>query len=236
MTVGIYALYWEEPDLVYVGKSEHLEDRVYAHNRYFKHSEHYNLQMQEVYNKYGPPVVLILEQNIPIQELNRLEILWVNEFDSLNYGLNIQEPGVQTGSGTLNPNSRHSKRRVLRAFSYLYKYGYIIEKVSKLTGIPMGTLSHINCGKAHLWLKEEYPAQFSQMLKNAKNYDKISLATGSEKYLKDPLGNIHRIINLSSFCKSNEITKDTWNNYRASLSGVASGKREQYKGWTLVKN
>ena len=161
MAVGIYAIYWEETGDVYVGQSIELEVRISAHMRALKRRDHANLYLQCLYLKYGVPKVCVLD-TCRVSDLNLLEVAWVAEFDG---PLNIQEPGVLVGSGTQNPNSRHSKRKILRCFAYLYKYGMSQHAVSKRTGVPRGTLSHIVRGKAHHWLSEEYPKEF-QILKN----------------------------------------------------------------------
>lgn len=161
MTIGIYALYWEDIGAVYIGQSIVIEQRLLAHKHALIRGDHANPKMRKLYLQYGLPAECIIE--ICTEEsLNNLEISWVKEFE---YTLNIQEPGVQVGSGTQNPNSRYSKRRILKAFIYLYKYGYSQHKVSNLTGIPRGTLSHIVCGKSHQWIQKDYPKQFD-MLKN----------------------------------------------------------------------
>ena len=163
MTTGIYALYWEEIGAVYIGQSIVIEQRLWAHKNALIRNNHANSNVSRLYTKFGLPSFITIEE-CDERDLDTLEILWVNEFDS---PLNIQEPGVRVGSGLRNPNSRYSKRRILRAFVYLYKYGYSQHKVSSLTNIPRGTLSHIVCGKAHFWLSKEYPEQFDVLKSKA---------------------------------------------------------------------
>ena len=165
MTIGIYSLYWPNTDQIYIGQSIDVERRWLAHSSAFKRDKHANPQMLSLYKKYGQPDYSII-QECNQDQLLALEVYWCGVFDNV---LNIQEPGVQVGSGTKNPNSRYSRKKILRVFSYLYKYGYSQPKVSKLTNVPRGTISHIVHSVAHLWLKQEYPAQHAIMLYNAKN-------------------------------------------------------------------
>ena len=119
--------------------------------------------MQKLYDSFGPPEYTILEK-CSINNLMTLEIEWGNNFDNL---VNIQELGVQTGSGCKNPNSRYSKIKILRAFILLYKFNKSQHYVSKTLGIPRGTISHIVHGTGHLWLKMEYPEQYKKLQNNA---------------------------------------------------------------------
>lgn len=83
MTVGIYALYWEEQDLVYIGQSSRLEARHKEHLVDLSQKIHSNYKVQESYNSYGEPKHIIIEY-CKIEELDALEIYWTNEFNSLN--------------------------------------------------------------------------------------------------------------------------------------------------------
>lgn len=55
MTIGIYALYWEEQDLVYVGQSQDIARRFTEHKRKLKNTSHTNYKVQAAYNLYGIP-------------------------------------------------------------------------------------------------------------------------------------------------------------------------------------
>jgi hypothetical protein len=172
MTCGVYSLYWPIADAVYIGVSSSIEDRWWAHINALKKQRHHNYKITELYDKYGEPEKYILEE-CERHELFQKEVSWSQEFDNI---VNLQEVGVEVGSGTKNPNSRYTPRKILRAFVYLYKYKFSQHKVAKLTSIPRGTLSHIVCGKAHLWLKDAYPEQHSMLAINAKyNEQKKSL-------------------------------------------------------------
>lgn len=166
MTIGIYSLYWESCGLTYIGQSVEVETRWSAHRRLLLRKQHYNWKIQSTYDKYGDPEYLLLQES---QEpsLDALEKFWVSSVPEF-FLLNIQEPGTQTGSGTKNPNSKHSTIKILRIFIYLYKYGYSQPKVSRLTKVPRGTISHIACGKAHKWLQAFWPQEYKAMLSNAK--------------------------------------------------------------------
>lgn len=165
MTIGIYGLYWPDIDSIYIGQSIEIEQRWLAHSSALRRRDHANNKMLRAYEQYGEPEYFIIDIAAHPSELNELEIYWCSQFNNI---LNIQEPGVQTGHGTKNPNSRYSRKKILRVFIYLYKYGYSQPKTSKLTNIPRGTISHIVHGKSHIWLKEEFPVEYAIMLEKAK--------------------------------------------------------------------
>ena len=97
MTIGIYALYWEEPDLVYIGQSKDIEARFYEHERLLKVGKHPNYKVNRAYNNYGLPEFFIIEK-CGLNELNNLEIKWMAECSSLENGLNITREGITTGT------------------------------------------------------------------------------------------------------------------------------------------
>lgn len=230
MTIGIYSLYWPHEDIIYIGQSSNIERRWLAHSRYFIRGEHANYKAQNAFNKYGQPQYSILEE-CSIELLLQREREWSQEFDNI---INIQTPGVQVGLGLNNPNSKHSKLRILRAFIYLYKYNYTAHKTSMLSKIPKGTIGHIQCGKAHLWLLSKYPEQYNIMLQNAKNSDKRSSNFEKPITLKSVAGNTEKIVNLLKFAEENNVFKIKTLSFYRGLQKLVSGNIPEYKGYTLL--
>jgi predicted GIY-YIG superfamily endonuclease len=74
MTIGIYALYWEEQDLIYIGESDNIERRFKEHLKMLETNKHFNYRVQEVYNTYGLPLFQILEE-CHINELKIKEVV-----------------------------------------------------------------------------------------------------------------------------------------------------------------
>lgn len=50
MNSGIYALYWWEQDLVYIGLSQNLSSRKLEHLNKLKNNRHTNYKVQNTYN------------------------------------------------------------------------------------------------------------------------------------------------------------------------------------------
>lgn len=114
MNSGIYALYWWEQDLVYVGLSQNLSNRKKEHFTLLKNNKHTNYKVQNAYNNFGIPDFIILEYVEDILKLPELEVYWCNELNALGKnGLCLVEPGV-VGFGTNSNASKYSKIQILR--------------------------------------------------------------------------------------------------------------------------
>ena len=90
MTIGIYSIYFPKLDKIYIGQSQCIEKRFVAHKSLFNKG-HYNYKMAEAYIKDTPEYSILLECSIT--DLNNNEIFFINEFDSIRSGLNIQHGG-----------------------------------------------------------------------------------------------------------------------------------------------
>ena len=159
--VGIYALWFEEPAMVYVGQSQNIQKRYKKHLTTLKGDNHSNYKVQGYYNKYGVPDLVILEL-CKLDQLNNLEIVWTEEFDSISKGLNIIEAGGH-GYGVNSPTSKYTRRQVLRVFSLLYKTKYSYPVIAKYTKTSESLVSGISNNRNHLWLKETYPTKYDLM-------------------------------------------------------------------------
>ncbi len=173
MSIGIYALYWEKPDQVYIGQTINLKRRKYDHLSQLRDNTHENYKVQETYSRYGQPEIIVL-QECRKEELNRLEAEWAKEFDNL---LNIVEPGIPGGSGLNGPASVYSKRTILKVFSLIYKYNISYREIVKIVKLSKSSIERIGSGTAHTWLLEEYPEKYALMkagiLKRSKNKSQI---------------------------------------------------------------
>ena len=117
MNSGIYALYWWEQDLIYVGLSQNLSRRKQQHYYDLLANKHINWKVQQAYNNYGSPDFIVLEYG-SMSNLSKLEQHWGNEFDVMGHrGLNIQEPGWGPGYGTSHNTSVYSQIQILKVFS-----------------------------------------------------------------------------------------------------------------------
>lgn len=227
MTIGIYALFWEEQDLVYVGQSQNIESRFREHISNLRKGTHTNYKVQEAFNKFKEPILVILEES-SVDNLNDLEIYYTSEFDSINTGLNIIEAG-KVGWGTNSNASVYSRLQILKVFSLLYKTTLTYPQISKRTKVSESSVADIRSSKSHLWLSEVYPTEYNQMI------TRISNIEYKTKYSKQPIkvidrhGVVYTVYNIREFAREHNL-------FNTHLGEVIRGNRKSHKGWTLQPN
>lgn len=223
MTIGIYALYWAEQDLVYVGKSQAIEHRWADHRLSASRNEHTNYNVQLAYNLYGQPEYLILDVT-DLSSLSYKEELWTKEFDALNpvVGLCIVPP-----NGYTHNTSVYTTLQILKVFSLLYRKQTKIERISTRTKVNIATIKKIAVGKLHIWLKERYPKEYSLL----ESRTAVPTSSFSNAILKGIDGATYTIRSITNFCKQHPVLKDTWNYDRSRISLVLKGTLEEYKGF-----
>lgn len=227
---GIYALYWWEQDLVYVGLSQSLKSRELEHYNLMRKNKHTNYKVQNAYDKYGKPEFIVLEY-CRISDLTQKEVEWCNEFDALGpNGLCLVEPGI-VGFGTNSNASKYSKVQILKTFSLLYKGNHSFKEIAILLGIKEHLPYDICSGGAHLWLKEAYPHQYEIM----RSFNRRVLANKLKPLralIKSPSGEILELYSVSEFCKKE--FGDV--NQKKHMGSVVTGNRKSHKGYTLIKS
>lgn len=236
MTTGIYSLYWEQQDFIYIGQSQNIETRAKEHLNMLKRGKHTNYKVQNAYNLYGTPKHFIIEE-CSTASCNEAEIYWTKEFDSLNskHGLNIIEAG-QVGWGTNSNSSKYSKIQILKVFSMLYKGTYLVKQITVRTGVTKSTVGDILVGNSHLWLKEQYTTKYAQMLSRKKIAASISSKCGNIPSIVSPQGDIHNISSITEFCKSIQDSSISLTSLVRGFARVLDGTRKQYKGWRLYNS
>lgn len=238
MTIGIYSLYWEEQDLIYIGQSVNIERRLQWHISNLKHNMHTNYKVQNAYNSFGTPTHNILEV-CKAEDLNILESVYTDEFNSINNGLNIIEAGHATGYGYNCSASKYSREELLKAFTLLVNTTIPYKDVSKETGVAIGTIESITKEYTHSWLKEEFPLEYQKMLDNRISRKQVNKSgTILDRHGKliefiDPSGNSYIVGNITGFCKTHaELNK----NISASTKGLnrlSNNTAKTYKGWKI---
>lgn len=227
MTIGIYLLYFDNSDKVYVGQSVDIYKRFRDHKSALRLYKHTNFLLQDAYRSYGEPKLQIIEE-CSISELDSLEILWTKEFNSLTDGLNIVYPGKGAGAGPNNHNSKYNKLQILRVFRKLYLRNNLTDaEIGNYYNVHSSTVTSIRLGNSHLWLKEEYPWQYSRIHTriNSKIPTPRNLIVGGI-CLKDPIGTIHHISNIREFAKVHGLDS-------SNISKVLNGKYKHTKNWKL---
>lgn len=230
MTIGIYSLYWEIPDKVYIGQSISIETRYSRHIWAMQRGIHDNYKIQHVYDSYGVPSLNVLEICLK-SELDNKEKSYIYEFDSIHSGLNIC--GVQESrSGIEGTNSKYTKIQLLLVFRKLRDYTISYENISKLYGVGGSTIRSIAMGTQHTWLHTKYPniwKQIQSVSSKKLSYKNCLVNTG--KILRkviDQSGNVYEVKNLTEFARQHNL-------HPSSLSRLLNNKITKTKGWKIFE-
>ncbi len=230
MTIGIYAIYWENPDLIYIGQSQNIESRFTAHRSLLTRG-HYNYKLRKAYSLYGEPTFIILD-TCSISELNTLEVYYIDEFDSLKNGLNINSGGDQDILGYTSGKCKNSKEELITGFLLLLDPSKSIKEISKLTGVSYNVLSSIKYGQRHHWLKEEFPDEYAFLRELIKSGEYQSNSQEKRYKVKatviSPGGIEYEITNGKKFAEEHSLNIQHFN-------AVVRGAEKQHKGWTLKR-
>lgn len=232
MAIGIYSLYWEKQDLIYIGQSQNIEARFKKHLRDLNNKEHSNYKVQNAFDNYGIPSLNILEI-CTLHNLNELEIVWQKEFDSLN-SLDLIDAGNRY-QGLSSTNSKYTKLQVLKTFRLLYTNKISYSTIANLLSVNIGLVADISSGRTHIWLKYKYPCLYLRMLKRKpisnKNIinNKNSMFSSSGREITLIKNNVKYIItNQSVFAKEHNIDP-------SNISKLIRGKLLSCRGFTLEK-
>lgn len=233
MSSGIYALYWWDQDLIYVGLSQTLESRKLEHLSMLRRNKHTNYKVQNAYNLYGVPEFIVLEL-CTIEYLPTLEKYWCYELDGLrDRGLCLVEPGV-VGFGSSSNSSKYSKIQILKVFRLLSSTSLSNTAIGSKVGVPGHVATDIRRGATHLWLREVYPKKYANMHKIYINLSNTYNTRYNYPDLVSPEGIVYtNIINITEFCKSISVFNTNMHASTVGLSKLKLGIKPSYKGWTL---
>jgi hypothetical protein len=226
--IGIYALYWWSQDLVYIGLSQNLCDRKREHLYKLSKGTHTNYKVQNAYNLYGNPEFIIIE-TCSISELPHKEVYWTNEFDALNTGLCLVEPGI-VGFGTNSNASKYGRVQILKVFSLLYQGILTYSEISLRTKVNKGTIADICSGRVHLWLQEQYPTKYQHMCTIKNRAYKKHLNIKKAELIKDNI--LYEVYGVKEFCR-NILGNET---FSSAICRVINGTRNSCKGFRLHKS
>lgn len=223
MTIGIYAIYWEqESSKVYVGQSVNIEKRWLHHLWCLKNNKHINSKLQAAYSLYGEPKFQVLE----ISDINSLlikEVFWVQEFNSIMSGYNVMHPEASK-VGYLAANSKYSKLALLVLFRLLRKKELTYSEISDLTGVNKSTVLQISRNEKHSWLHEKYP-RISKKVELARLFRLDNRRTDTTKVftVKDSVGNTYTFNNIYRFCKEHSLNVGNFHNMLNGIGNTCKG-------------
>jgi len=239
MTIGIYCLKFKGTDKVYIGQSCNIERRFKQHLNSIKNNTA-NKKIQEVYEKYGYPSLLVLTE-CSLDELDFLEEEAICLYNSANEGLNIYEHANEAPSGRYGEDagaSKFSNKQIIEAFFMLIGDTYYpATDISFKTGVSVAVVMQISCGGLHRWLQDKYPDEYKvlQEKKGTRHTDAINLISqklGAKNLgitypkIKSPKGEVFEIENAYRFAKERGLAGN-------HFQEVLNGHRKSHKGWKI---
>lgn len=218
MTIGIYALWWESHDIVYVGQSIKVERR-YKDHIYKLENRLSSKNLNEAYLLYGIPTLVLLEE-CTIPELDTKEIEWINQFDSIN----TSAGGSRGSFGYNSGKCAASKEDCEYVLELLADTTLTLKDIADKTKVSIRTVESIAYKKRHFWLSELYPEKYAI----ATNNKRFSIAQerrfNTSVVLVSPEGVEYLVNNLSKFAKEHNLNK-------GHLCAVARGAELSHKNW-----
>ncbi len=232
MTCGIYLLKFNGTNSVYVGQSTNIEYRYKKHIQSLKRGDS-NYKLQNAYLLYGDPILELLLEDIPKNELNACENEAILLFNSVKCGLNIAEFADIHSIGEKNPGSKYSNEDIIKVFKLLLDLSYRYKDIEKLTGVAISTIRHIANMEAHTWLQEEYPEDYKILISYKGKLRQQATNSAEQRGIIyppiiSPAGKEYIVTNVSSFAREHNLDPSS---LRKVL--VKTPKYISHKGWKL---
>ncbi len=228
MTIGIYHLHFEGlEDWPYIGQSVNIEKRYTKHCWELTHSIS-NRMMLEAYSITGTfPKLTIIEECMSCV-LNEKEVLWINEFNSKNTGLNLTDKVDTLAIGEDRFNSKVSNSTVVSVMLDILNTNLLLKDIAAKYSTTINIVNSIKNGTNHTWLKEQFPYEYSAML------DKSRLGIWDAQHqgiiypnIVSPEGTVFEVTNVQKFSREHGLNN-------SSLHQVLTGKRKSCNKWTRL--
>jgi len=231
MAQGIYKLIFKNTNKVYIGQSIHIDKRFATHLNELKNGTH-SIKLQEAYNLYGIPDLVILEEVLE-ENLDTAEERYIQLFNSVSNGFNSTHSasgGVSLGEN--NGRSKYSNTQIIEAVELMVEFPDISLKVLANTlNISWDTIKQIARGNQYKWLEEVMPETYFKLLnlKNTRKSTGNSIKGIGKSYpkIQSPEGIVYEIDNGVLFSKEHNLQQ-------SNLYQVLNGNRKSHKGWKLA--
>jgi hypothetical protein len=217
--------------MVYIGQSQNIHRRYREHISSLKRGAHCNPKVQQEYLDKGDPTLVILEI-CGVDELYQKEIAWAIEFNALQEGLNVLEPGV-SGWGINSSQSKYSKIQVLKVFSLLTTTSMANIDISKRVKVSLKLVECIRGGYSHLWLKDTYPEKYSKLQNKSKVKNTVARRSGKLlRLVHIETSQVEVVDSVVDFTK--KICGIHIESFCSGIRRVIRKEQTEYKGWKLL--
>lgn len=215
---GIYVIVHRKSGNLYIGQAQDIYHRWKQHRWALKRGDHANLYLQRAWNKYGAKAFdFVILERCSIDMLNEREQHFLNVYVPKGKCYNISID-VETRMRGASFTDEH-KRKMSEAAKG--------RKHSAETRLKISAANRMKSPKS-----AETRHKLSLSLKGHEcsiaTRQKIGMANGGRYIVISPQGDEFEIINLSQFCRENNLTV-------ANMNRVAQGKRAHHKGWKCRK-
>lgn len=227
--IGIYIIYFDDPEHCYIGQSQRVETRIRKHKEMLVSNTHYNYKLQEAYNLSTKTIVAELLEECKPSELNSLEIYYINEFNSIDTGYNILSGG-DVPIGYQSSRSKYTREILIQVYTLLADETLTNLDIIKICEVPMTLLESLAYNKRHKWLAEEFPIlreKIDCIIRSntrSKLCNDYNLRNGVSYIVLDPYNETHTFSNINRFAKEHGLNP-------SHLNQVVLGKEKQHKGW-----
>lgn len=150
-----------ENKIVYVGQTKNLEQRHKTHIQYDPfniNNPEYNYPLSRDIRKYGEEAysLIILEDNVPDEQLDEREIYWIKYYNTYFNGYN-QSTG---GKNPVKPI--YDDKEILNVIDLLKNTNLSYQQISEITGFSLTHIYNINTGKRRPLKNINYPIRSSK--------------------------------------------------------------------------
>lgn len=176
----VYMIWSKTTKKCYVGQTTNVENRFRQHKTSLKNNRHENKHLQNHVNKYGinDLCFFILQDYIPLNKLSKIEIIWINRFDSFRNGFNNTFGGEKPPhfKGQTHPMSKLLETDVVEIINLYLSGNYSQRKLADMYGVTKNNIQRIIHGKTWVHITNE------KTLKKLSNISK----TRDETYYPPP--------------------------------------------------
>lgn len=243
MTIGIYALIFEGTEYTYIGQSKNIENRYENHLQSMLKGEA-SVKLMSAFILFNKPTLEVLCE-CSEDSLDTLELFYIHEFNSIEYGLNSLDNVTPNNirKGYIPHNSRYSEEYYVNILIKCIENPTSTNKdIAVLTNTDTETVNNIRKLKRHTWLKVRYPIEYNII--EEQHYKYLNILATIPKTVKEekikvikkyptiesPTGEIYDLEfgTVAKFAKSNGI------NY-SGLNKVLNEHLPHIAGWKLKK-
>lgn len=178
---GIYKFQNKINNKIYIGQSIQLEERYKQHKRNYQNinDSEYQYSFHSALRKYGfdnfDYEILISNNTFTKEELNELEIFYINKYNSYYCGYN------ETKGGNTKSFHKLEEKQIFEIKNLLCNSSILMTEIVKKYDISLSLLSQINSGKVWSSIGEyKYPIREKQKYSHQGENNSNSLSSDKE--------------------------------------------------------